>query len=301
MKINYEINLFSDEPQFHYSNYPSPLDEYNSFDQDYIMDLNHESIQGYDQHPPISQNNFQLEEKIVAQAKKENKENIQSNLKCIEIKSTAVTENLDKKNKKILFKTFKHLPRGKQTQFNPNKKIHSWDSFDLVRRKLQVHYQNYLISLGNDAIVAFNNFIKNKNTKFEINFLNILYDDKKKMFNHNKIKKLIYKEIFSFPISKKNRGYKKTKNTNKEKLKIICDKSSLLKDFFDQGYLEIFMKYYYKNERVINYKGLEISLSEKTETFDDLLKKGLNRMIEKKFLIIIDRFYFKIDKEEYFG
>ena len=172
MKINYEINLFSDEPQFHYFNYPSPLDEYNSFDQDYIMDLNHESIQGYDQHPPISQNNFQLEEKIDAQAKKENKENIQSNLKCIEIKSTAVTENIDKKNKKILFKTFKHLPRGKQTQFNPNKKIHSWDSFDLVRRKLQVHYQNYLISLGNDAIVAFNNFIKNKNTKFEINFLN---------------------------------------------------------------------------------------------------------------------------------
>ena len=154
MKINYEINLFSDEPQFHYSNYPSPLDEYNSFDQDYIMDLNHESIQGYDQHPPISQNNFQLEEKIGDQAKKENKENIQSNLKCIEIKSTAVTENIDKKNKKILFKTFKYLPRGKQTKFNPNKKIHSWDSFDLVRRKLQVHYQNYLISLGNDAIVA---------------------------------------------------------------------------------------------------------------------------------------------------
>ena len=301
MKINYEINLFSDEPQFHYFNYPSPLDEYNSFDQDYIMDLNHESIQGYDQHPPISQNNFQLEEKIDAQAKKENKENIQSNLKCIEIKSTAVTENIDKKNKKILFKTFKHLPRGKQTQFNPNKKIHSWDSFDLVRRKLQVHYQNYLISLGNDAIVAFNNFIKNKNSKLEINFLNILYDEKKKMLNHNKIKKLIYKEIFNFPISKKNRGYKKTKNTNKEKLKIICDKSSLLKDFFDQSYLEIFMKYYYKNERVINYKGLEISLSEKTETFDDLLKKGLNRMIEKKFLIIIDKFYFKIDKEEYFG
>ena len=198
MKINYEINLFSDEPQFHYFNYPSPLDEYNSFDQDYIMDLNHESIQGYDQHPPISQNNFQLEEKIDAQAKKENKENIQSNLKC-----------------------FKYLPRGKQTKFNPNKKIHSWDSFDLVRRKLQVHYQNYLISLGNDAIVAFNNFIKNKNSKLEINFLNILYDDKKKMFNHNKIKKLIYKEIFNFPISKKNRGYKKTKNTNKEKLKII--------------------------------------------------------------------------------
>ena len=166
---------------------------------------------------------------------------------------------------------------------------------------MQVHYQNYLISLGNDAIVAFNNFIKNKNSKLEINFLNILYDDKKKMFNHNKIKKLIYKEIFNFPISKKNRGYKKTKNTNKEKLKIICDKSSLLKDFFDQSYLEIFMKYYYNNERIINYKGLEISLSEKTETFDDLLKKGLNRMIEKKFLIIIDKFYFKIDKEEYFG
>ena len=61
------------------------------------------------------------------------------------------------------------------------------------------------------------------------------------------------------------------------------------------------MKYYYKNERIINYKGLQIYLSEKTETFDDLLKKGLNRMIEKKFLIIIDKFYFKIDKEEYFG
>ena len=70
----------------------------NSFDQDYIMDLNHESIQGYDQHPPISQNNFQLEEKIDAQAKKENKENIQSNLKCIEIKSTAQKKNNTQNN-----------------------------------------------------------------------------------------------------------------------------------------------------------------------------------------------------------
>ena len=300
MKNINETNFFSDEQQFHYFDYHFPLNEYYSFDPDYIIDSNHDNIQRYGNYTPIFQDNSQLEENNNDKPKKESKENIQSDLKLIDIKSTAITENVDKKAKKILFKTFKYLPRGRQPKFNPNKKIHTWDSYDLIRRKLQVHYIQYLTSLGNDGIDAFNDSIKSKNTKINMKFLNISYSDKKKMFNRSKIKKLLYKEIFSLRISEKNKGDIKKEKSNEEKLKIICDKSSLLKDFFDQSYLEIFRNYYYKNERVINYKGLNILLSEKTKTFDDLLKKGLNHTIENGFLIIIDKFYFKIDKEKYF-
>ena len=98
--------------------------------------------------------------------------------------------------------------------------------------------------------------------------------------------KIVHEIIDKTPSNKLNSYYLQELAFDKYALKQITTETS---------------KYYYKNERVINYKGLEISLSEKTETFDDLLKKGLNRMIEKKFLIIIDKFYFKIDKEEYFG
>lgn len=211
-------------------------------------------------------------------AKNISNENGQIILKSTKIIVDSPEENRYKTNEKINFKIYKTK--------------HFWDSYDLIQRKLQVYFINYLIGLANDVVKS---FFAGKNVNIE--FKNILYSKKRTVFNEEKIKKIIYKDIFYLPISKKNKGQYTEENTNKNFYESICCKYPLLKEFFDQTYLYIFENYYYKNKKIISFHGLNFSLSETTKTFDFLLNKGKNISRKDLFLNVVDRLYFKIKEE----
>ena len=278
-----ERNALNNDNEIHF--YPDFISPSFIFgDDDLIIFGDSQSFQDY--YPFQKEDNDIIKQEV---ALNEPNEKFQSTLKLTENKCTSMTEKNNKKEKKIVFETKRYLPRGRQREFNPNKKIHSWDSFDLILRKIQVHFLNFLIQLAND-------FIKSLNEKIDINFLNILYAEKRKVFNRKKLEELKYKDIFWLSISKKNKGIIQSKKTNHKKYLTACNKFPLLKEFFDLSYLKVFEEYYFTNKRIINFNKLNILLSEKTKTFDDLLNKERNRTIKSRFLFIVDKFYFKIEK-----
>ena len=205
-----------------------------------------------------------------------------------ENKVTGITENISHKGKKITFKIFKGKKRGRQISFDPKRKEHSWDSSDLLKNKLQRNYITYLINLANDVT---NNHLSNK--KYVIYFKDIKYAEKIKTIKRDDLVKLQYKDIFEFQISQKNKGINKKGKTNKDIYDLICKESSLLKEFFDKRYLEVFENYYLTNKRSIIYKGINIILSEKTKTFENLLNKDRNVLAKSKINDIIENLYLK--------
>lgn len=209
-----------------------------------------------------------------------------------EIKSTSLTDKKNKSGKKIVFKIMIPGKRGKSVSFKPNKRIHHWDSFDLISNKLQVHYLSYLVNLANDIT---NIVLKNKDYKKY--FLDIIHARKIKLFTKRELKTLKYKDIFMFIVSKKNPGIIIKGQTNEENYINICNKSSLLKEFFEQSYLDIFNDYYLNDIRIINFKGLNVILSEKTKTFENLINKDSNRMAKDRFQVIIDKNYINNNNE----
>ena len=106
----------------------------------------------------------------------------------------------------------------------------------------------------------------------------------------------IFSENFNyFKITKelKNKGNINRYENNHKTYLFVCKKSSLLEEFFEKSYLEIFKDYYFQDKRIINFNGLEILLSEETKTFNDLLNKGRNKLSEDVFNLIIDDLYLK--------
>ena len=98
----------------------------------------------------------------------------------IENKITAAqTEAINNKTKKdnINFKTYIQKKRGRQTPFSSNKKIHSKNSHDLIKLKLQSNYITYLKNLANDAVKSF--FGEKSDLLY---FLDIKHSNKKKLF-----------------------------------------------------------------------------------------------------------------------
>ena len=98
-------------------------------------------------------------------------------------------------------------------------------------------------------------------------------------------------------ISGKNKGIKGLSEEQKKQFNYnmyndICKNSLILRDFFEQSYMDMFKNYYFKNVREINYKELHIELSEQTKTYNDLLNKDDNKNAENKFLIIVKKYYF---------
>ena len=184
-----ERNALNNDNEIHF--YPDFISPSFIFgDDDLIIFGDSQSFQDY--YPFQKEDNDIIKQEV---ALNEPNEKFQSTLKLTENKCTSMTEKNNKKEKKIVFETKRYLPRGRQREFNPNKKIHSWDSFDLILRKIQVHFLNFLIQLAND-------FIKSLNEKIDINFLNILYAEKRKVFNRKKLEELKYKQR-RFPHKKK--------------------------------------------------------------------------------------------------
>ena len=189
----------------------------------------------------------------------------------------------DKKAKKNLFIAMKKKKRGKKP--TKTKRIHSKDTIDLVKDKLQVNFINYLVDLGNDMIKSSNNL--NTSEKF----LKIKYEEKKKSYKPKDIRKLLYNDIFKLTISNTNKKELIKGKTNEKMYEIICKELPILKEIFDLKYSYIFQNYYLKNLREFNLNGLDIKLSEETKTYNDLLQKDQNYNIKNVFEKVINRFY----------
>ena len=200
-------------------------------------------------------------------------------------------------NKLILFKTKKFQKRGRkqqiQTSFNsykPKRKIHSKTDDDNVLIKIQVHFLTFLINITNDLIEPY--FQAKKKNIF---FRQINYDDKKTItLEHiSQLKRSSIKDILQMKISPKCRNY--GEDYNKKNYNYILEKINNDKDlewinnFFNLNYLELFEKYYYKNN--FYFQGQKINFSKKTKTFYNLLEKNKNdQEIQECFKKISERY-----------
>ena len=214
-----------------------------------------------------------------------NQINIQTSTtsRVLDYKMNENKEPNDKKAKKNLFIAMKKKKRGKKP--TKTKRIHSKDTIDLVKDKLQVNFINYLVDLGNDMIKSSNNL--NTSEKF----LKIKYKEKKKSYKPEDIRKLLYNDIFKLTISNTNKKRLIKGKTNEKMYEIICKELPILKEIFDLKYSYIFQNYYLKNLREFNLNGLDIKLSEETKTYNDLLQKDHNYNIQNVFEKVINRFY----------
>ena len=92
---------------------------------------------------------FQKEENnILEELQKISKENNQTFKKSIGNKSTGLSEMNDKKVKFLTYK--RRLSKKSKSENTTNKRIHSWDDPDNIKRILQVHYLTFLIDFAND-------------------------------------------------------------------------------------------------------------------------------------------------------
>ena len=200
-------------------------------------------------------------------------------------------------NKLILFKTKKLQKRGRkqqiQTSFNsykPKRKIHSKTDDDNVLIKIQVHFLTFLINITNDLIEPY--FQAKKKNIF---FRQINYDDKKTItLEHiSQLKRSSIKDILQMKISPKCRNYGEDynkKNYNYILEKINNDKNlEWINNFFNLNYLELFEKYYKRNN--FYFQGQKINFSKKTKTFYNLLEKNKNdQEIQECFKKISERY-----------
>ena len=190
--------------------------------------------------------------------------------------------------KKKMFKTFVSQKK-KRPKKNPDEIKHNWDAPDNIKDRIQINFHNFLIDMANDVSnIAFNNNI------YKNYFLKLDYNDNIKTLSNNQIKEKKYSEIFNLKISKKNSANKgKLLNNyiNENTYENIIKKSSLLNEFFDKSYLDLFENYYYKDRREFDFKGKHFILSKNTKTFYNLLEKRNNRSVEYKFQNVIKNKY----------
>ena len=173
------------------------------------------------------------------------------------------------------------------------KRVHDAFDYDNILRKIQVHYLTFIISLTNDLIECFSP--NNKDLKFK----NLSYD-LKKIVNHSYVEKLKEKkigDILKFKASSKNRRF--NNDINEHIFQKVCNLYPFMNDFFNMNYLELFNKYYFKSNKIINFEGKSINLSKKTRVFTDLLEKN-KKAAEKIQQIAINNFIEKKDKQTIF-
>lgn len=180
------------------------------------------------------------------------------------------------KNGQILKKTDiftisnENRKRGKRkTKIQKYKRTHTKNTSDNILRKIQVHFLSFIIAFTNDLIEVF--LPHNK----DIRFKNFNYDLKKTV-NHSYVEQLKNKtigEILQFDASSKNRKF--DASINLRTYQKICGISPSLQKFFEISYLELFNKYYYKNNRIICFEGKNIIISQKTKLFEDLIQKNI--------------------------
>ena len=94
----------------------------------------------------------------------------------------------------------------------------------------------------------------------------------KKNVKHSYVESLKIKKIKDILILPPSSKYKinSNENINLEIYERISNSNSFLKDFFEMKYLELFNKFYMKNEKIFTFNGITINF-EKVSFFSDLI------------------------------
>ena len=188
--------------------------------------------------------------------------------------------------KEIKEKKERRVGRKRKRENENSDKIHSKYDYDNIIRKIQVHFQNYLVSFINDILVHFG--IKQK-------FLNIDYNNKRNVKKENveNLKSMEIGEILRQNISTKYRKLYKLDQEINNKLYLEVIKNDIIKNILSETYINIFKKFYYKNKRDLNDYNLNIQLSNNVKTYQDLLREHsedndyiekINKIIENCYL-----------------
>ena len=199
------------------------------------------------------------------------------------------TEPIPKEYKKDIFKVsksdeindttlLKHKKRGRKSNSEEEKeKSHDKFSPDNIQRKIQVHYQTFILDFVNDIL---------EKLGIRKEFKNISYEYKK-MVNKsqfNLLKNSTIGDIISQQISDKYKKLDKDYNSNLHK---YLKTYKFLEKIFNINYLTFFRMFYMKNEKIVDLKifGIEkvISLSDKTETYYDNLE-NLKKEEDEKYI-----------------
>jgi len=215
------------------------------------------------------------------------------------LKDKTITENKEdtnlNKESKINFKVVLHHKRGrKKSEKNLfNHKYHFSDDFDNILRKIQVSFITFLIRLSNDALKT----VFGKKTTYLFKDINYKH---KKNIKHNYIeylKTISLGDILQMDISPKNRILKQ--DTNKITYFKVCKESQKLKKLFDKNYLYLFQQYYLNfindGKHIMEIDDLKITLTPKTETFFNLIKK--NEENKDKFKEITKNVFFSENEQ----
>ena len=194
------------------------------------------------------------------------------------LKDKIIAENQEKMSinneSKASFKVKLYHKRGrkKSDKNTSNQKCHLSDDFDNILRKIQVSYINFLINLSNDALKTVFGI------KTTYKFKDINYKLKKQIaYDYiEKLKKSRFGDILQMEVSAKNKVFQE--DMNKITYLKVCEQSEELKNLFEKNYLYMLKKYFNfvdDGNHVIDIDGFKITLSPKTETFSNLLKKNI--------------------------
>ena len=211
--------------------------------------------------------------------KSENNENI-TNSTPAEHKTNLFKVSIsDSANDTTLLKNKK---RGRKSNSEEKKeKNHDKYSPDNIKRKIQVHYQSFIPLSINDILESCG--IREKFYKLEY--------DVKKIVNKSHFKYLINSNIGDIISKEISNKYKKKNKNNNSSVYNDFKTNKVLENIFEMNYLDFFRNFYMKKEKIVDLKifGIDkiITLSEKTETYYDLLEK-LKKEEDEKYIKLID-------------
>ncbi len=208
-----------------------------------------------------------------------------SDFNLMDISGTNEKEN---NNKKDLFKTEQlKRKRGRKINKESKKATHSALFKDNIKRKIQVHFLTFLVSLINDIISTF---------PFKgISLKDLAYNMKAKISEmyFEKLKKSSIKELIeNINISSKFKNYEE--NINKEVIKKLFEYDfDYFSKLFEKDYL-FFFRLYYNDEKPLNKLSLfgkTIEFSKKTEPFYILIKNQKDKELKKAIIEGAKRYF----------
>ena len=208
-----------------------------------------------------------------------------------EAPSIEIQNDTEKKIKKVLFIVEKKIKKNRgRVSSKKSRKIHEGKAPYNLEKLLRRHLFNFFINFGNDSI---NSYFGISGKIYKKHFKAIDSQSKIKKLKKS-LGNLLFSEIFSLKISKKNKGKITDESTNKEQLNRFLQYDEL-NEFFKQKCSEIIERYYNKNKEesnnIFEFKTLKINLSDKTKTFYNLLEKDKYRIIKNQLLDILKKVY----------
>ena len=185
-------------------------------------------------------------------------------------------------------------------------KKHKKTDNDNIQTKIQVHFINFLINMVNDAVKTefdpkfLSNLMKNSDNdnvnskkKSAANFFRYINHKEKKKISYDYIINILQSPIKNIITTNVSSKYRKFKNDYNKMLYLkLKEKSGWFSAFLDQKFIDVFINYYYNEEKqlqMINFEGKTINLSKKTETFAHLLIK--NKNLKNQMINIVKNIY----------